>query len=97
MDRGEISCPECGGEGIVVCGCGEEVTCDECLGIGVDPDIIDVESFKKAEKSILDKCFADGPCGTWELLNGDRWVGRTGGKHGSILYADFKWSTQNDE
>lgn len=70
----EFICPECDGHGTVLCGCCDnEHDCKKCDGEGIVG--VDLEQMRAQIKTDCDK----RAHGTWDLVEGDVWVGRTDG------------------
>ena len=51
IDRRTSKCPECDGDGLVVCECcgNGEVPCEECHGTGLNDAIVDTEAWAGAK------------------------------------------------
>lgn len=85
----EDKCPECDGDGVVMCDCCDsEKDCEICNGEGIDPAALDLDKFNEAARTLF---HGNSPDGTWELIENKIWVGRTNGK-ANIYYRDFRYA-----
>ena len=80
MKRSDYNCPECEGSGEVVCPHCEvtEEDCDACVGTGLDPDKIDVDSFRTDSDE-----FTKQHGRSWDLIVDGQWLGRAA-KHATL-------------
>lgn len=82
MSDHEFPCPECDGEGELVCRCcGSEIDCESCDGTGFDPDLIDIRAWVAAERAF--------PSPSWDWERDGKTVGRQGPDGRTLAYADF--------
>ena len=73
MKCSDFDCPECDGNGEVICSeCGiTEYDCDVCEGTGLDPAKIDVAAYAKDNEA-----FTKQHGRSWEWIVDGQWLGR---------------------
>ena len=85
----KYQCLECRGRCEVECECcGSIVDCDECDGSGLNPEVIDIVAFRKAEADLLQR-----HGGTCALIQNGVEIGRRSFSESkpieALLFSDF--------
>ena len=73
MKRSDYDCPECDGNGELICPYCQiiETECEVCKGTGLDPKKIDVTSFRLDNENLTREYG-----GSWDWIEDGQWLGR---------------------
>ncbi len=91
-------CPECDGDGEEECyHCGNMMDCEACDGTGLDDSKIDVEAFKKAERSF--NYNSEGQfISSWDMVDSDgTTIGRQRADGAKLRYDQFLIDDEDDD